>query len=126
MMAKYSSKVMEHFFNPRNTGELENPSGEGYSGNPSERNYMRFTIRVEGGRIAEVRFQSYTCLVAVAACSFLTEMVKGKTLEEAESISPVVLASELGEVPLERFDRCTLAVEALSNAITDYRQGESR
>lgn len=121
-MAIYSSRVLEHFFNPRNVGEIENPSGEGYSGNPSERNYMRVTIRVANGVITEARFQSYTCLVAVAACSFLTEIIRGKTLEEAERITPEALATGLGEVPPERMDRCTLAIEALLNAITDSRK----
>lgn len=125
-MAKYSSKVLEHFFNPRNVGEVGTFSGEGLSGNPSERNYMRFTIRVEGDRITEIGFQSYTCLVAVAACSLLTETVKGKTLEEAESITPEVLAAELEEVPPERADRCVLAIAALRNAIADYRSGKLR
>jgi nitrogen fixation NifU-like protein len=119
-MPKYSSRVLEHFFNPRNAGEIEAPSGEGYSGSPSERNYMRFTIRVEGDIITGVRFQSYTCLVAVAACSLLTEMATGKTVEEAARIRPEVLAFGLGEVPPERMDRCELAVAALRNAIADY------
>ena len=99
-----------------------NFSGEGFSGSPTERNYMRFTIRVEDGRINEVKFQSYTCLVAVAACSMLTVMVKGKTVAEAEAITLEMLAAELGEVPPERIDRCELAVEALRNAISNYRQ----
>ncbi len=124
-MAKYNSLVLEHFFNPRNTGEIENPSGEGYSGGPSERNYMRVTLRVEDGRIADIRFQCYTCLVAVAACSYLTGMVKGKTVEEAEKITPEDIAAGLGEVPPERMDRCVLAVLALKNAIADYRKKNS-
>jgi NifU-like protein involved in Fe-S cluster formation len=121
-MGKYSSQVLEHFFNPRNSGEIENPSGEGYSGDPSERNYMRVTIRVENGAITEARFQSYTCLVAVAACSLLTVIVSGKIIEEAERITPEALATGLGGVPPERMDRCTLAIEALRNAIADYRK----
>jgi nitrogen fixation NifU-like protein len=121
-MGKYSSQVLEHFFNPRNSGEIENPSGEGYSGDPSERNYMRVTIRVVDGVIIEARFQSYTCLVAVAACSLLTVMVSKKTIEEAERITPETLATGLGEVPPERMDRCMLAIEALRNAVADYRK----
>jgi NifU-like protein involved in Fe-S cluster formation len=121
-MANYSSRVLEHFFNPRNPGEIELPSGEGYSGSPSERNYMHLTIRVVDGVIMEARFQCYTCLVAVAACSFLTEIVKGKTPEEVERITPEAIAAGLGEVPPERMDRCVLAVEALRNAIADYRK----
>lgn len=124
-MTKYNSNVMDHFFNPRNTGELEDPSGEGYSGSPEGRLYMHVTIRVEGNRIADIRFQSYTCLVAVAALSFLTGVVKGKTLEEAEAITPERLARDLGEIPAERMDRCILAVEALKNAIVDCRKKES-
>ena len=121
-MQKYSSPVLDHFYNPRNPGEVENYSGEGFSGGPTERNYMRITIRVEGGGIVEIKFQCYTCLVAVAACSKLTEMAKGKTLAEAEAITPEMLAVELGEMPSERMNRCELAVEALRNAIANYRQ----
>jgi NifU-like protein involved in Fe-S cluster formation len=120
-MEKYGSKVMEHFFNPKNPGEVENPSGEGFSGDQSERIFMHFTIRVEDDRIIDAKFQCYTCVVAVAACSFLTEMIKGIKIEEAERISPETLASELGEIPPERMDRCCFAVKAMRNAIESYR-----
>ncbi len=121
-MAKYSSKVLDYFYNPRNPGALESPDGVGLSGGPQERNFMRITIRVEGDRIVDVRFQSYTCPVAVAACSLVTEMVRQKTLDEAISLTPEAVAYELGEIPEERMDRCVLAVEALRNAIADFKQ----
>jgi NifU-like protein involved in Fe-S cluster formation len=121
-MTNYNSNVMDHFFNPRNPGEVENPSGEGFSGSPEGRLYMHVTMRVERDRITDIRFQCYTCVVAVAAMSFLTESVKGKTLALAESITPESLARDLGEIPPERMDRCELAVEALKNALADYRK----
>ena len=121
-MAKYSSKVLDHFYNPRNPGELESPDGVGVSGGSQERNFMRITIRVEGDRIVDVRFQSYTCPVAIAACSLVTEIVRQKTLDEAISLTPEAVADELGEIPEERRDRCVLAVEALRSAIADFKQ----
>lgn len=121
-MTNYTSRVLDHFYNPRNPGEIENPSGEGFSGGPAERNYMHLTLRVENGVIAEARFQCYTCLVAVAALSYLTETVKGKTPGAAGRITPEDLAFGLGEVPPERKDRCQLAIEALRNALADYRK----
>ena len=124
-MAKYSSKVLYYFFNPRNPGELDSPDGEGVSGGPEERNFMRITIKVEGDRIVDARFLSYTCPVAVAACSLVTEMVKQKTIAEALSLSPEAVASELGEIPGERRDRCVLVVEALHNAIADFFKKKS-
>ena len=119
-MPKFSSKVLDHFFNPRNAGEMEVPDGTGTSGGPTERNFMRITIKVDGDKIADIRFKSYTCPVAVAACSLTTELVKQKRLTEAMSLSPASVASQLGEIPEERMDRCYLAVEALRNACTDF------
>ena len=119
-MAHPSSKVLEHFFNPRNPGEIETPDGIGTSGGPQERNFMRITIKVDNDKIMDIKFQSYTCLVAVAACSMVTELAKGKGLTEAMSLSPVSIASQLGGIPEERMDRCYLAVEALHNACQDF------
>ncbi|MBI4283574.1 MAG: iron-sulfur cluster assembly scaffold protein [Chloroflexi bacterium] len=115
-----SNKVLEHFFNPRNPGEVETPDGIGTSGGPEERNFMRITIKVDNDKITDIKFQSYTCVVAVAACSLVTELAKGKGLNEAMNLSSVLLATQLGGVPAERMDRCHLAIEALRNACQDF------
>ncbi len=119
-MIVYTSEVPERFFNPRNPGEIEKADGVGISGNARERNFMRMTITVADDKILDVRFKSYTCPVAVAACSMVTELAKQKALTEAMSISAEFVASQLGEVPRERMDRCVLAVVALRNAIGDF------
>jgi nitrogen fixation NifU-like protein len=123
-MAKYSSRVLDYFFNPRNCGEVRNPDGVGHSGGCSERNFMCFTLKVDGNRISDIRFKCYTCPVAVAACSVVTEMARGKNLTEATGISPESVASALEEVPEERMDRCFLAVEALRAALSDFKTKE--
>lgn len=119
-MIVYTSEVLERFFNPRNPGEIEKADGAGTSGNARERNFMRMTITIADDNILDVRFKSYTCPVAIAACSMVTELAKQKTLTEAMSISAELVASQLGEVPRERMDRCVLAVVALRNAIGDF------
>lgn len=119
-MANSNSKVLEHFYHPRNTGEIEIPDGTGVSGGPQERNFMRITIKVDNDKITDIKFKSYTCIVAVAACSMVTELAKGKGLTEAMSLSPVSVADQLGGIPEERMDRCYLAVAALRNACLDF------
>ncbi len=123
-MAKYSSRVLDYFFNPRNCGEVENPDGVGHSGGLRERNFMRLTVKVEGDRISDIKFKCYTCPVAVAACSVVTEMARGKSLAEAMDISPDSVARVLEEVPEERMDRCFLAVAALHDALCDFKTKE--
>ncbi len=126
-MANSNSKVLDHFFNPRNPGEIETPDGIGTSGGPKERNFMRITIKVDNEKIMDIKFKSYTCPVAVAACSMVTELAKGKGLTEALSLSPISIVTQLGGIPKERMDRCHLAVEALHNACKDFMiEKESR
>lgn len=123
-MAKYSSRVLDYFFNPRNCGEIKNPDGVGRSGGPGERNFMCLNIKVDGNRISDIRFKCYTCPVAVAACSVVTEIARGKNLTEAMGISPDSVAGALEEIPEERMDRCFLAVEALRDALCDFKTKE--
>ena len=120
----YCSKVLDHFWNPRNPGEVENPDGIGKA--EGGRISMQITLRVEQNRIADVKFRCTTCIVAVACCSLTTELVKGMSLEEALTLTPDQLANQLVEIPEERMDRCALAIQALDNAIRDYQTRQSQ
>lgn len=118
----YSDKVMEHFSNPRNVGEIENPDGEGSVGNPVCGDIMKLTIRVEGDRITDVKFKTFGCGAAIATSSMVTEMVKGKTIEEALKISNKAVADALDGLPPQKMHCSVLAEEALKKAIDDYSE----
>lgn len=118
----YNDKVVEHFSNPRNVGELPDADGIGETGSFKCGDTMKLYIKVEGGRITDVRFQTYGCGAAIASSSMLTEMVKGKTLEEALQITNQDVADELGGLPPLKLHCSNLAADALHNAIEDYRQ----
>ena len=117
----YSEKVMEHFRNPRNVGEIEDPSGVGEVGNPQCGDVMKLFIKVEGDKIIEAKFQTFGCGAAIATSSMVTEMVKGKTLEEALKISNEMVAEALDGLPPVKMHCSVLAEEALRGAIEDYR-----
>lgn len=116
----YSDKVMDHFSNPRNVGEIENPDGEGSVGNPTCGDIMKLTIRVENDRIADAKFKTFGCGAAIATSSMVTEMVKGKTIEEALKISNKAVAEALDGLPPQKMHCSVLAEEALQKAIEDY------
>ena len=116
----YSQKVMEHFMNPRNVGEMEDPDGVGTVGNPMCGDVMRLYIKVEGDRIVDARFKTFGCAAAVATSSMVTEMVKGKTIEEALKISNRAVAEALEGLPPIKMHCSVLAEEALKAAIEDY------
>jgi nitrogen fixation NifU-like protein len=116
----YTEKVMEHFANPRNMGEVEDPDGVGQVGNPVCGDVMRITIRVEDGRIADVKFRTLGCAAAIATSSITTEMAKGKTLQEALEITRKQVADELGGLPAQKMHCSNLAAQGLHKAIEDY------
>ena len=118
----YSQKVMEHFQNPRNVGEMENPSGMGEVGNPACGDIMRLYIKVEDNRIVDVKFKTFGCGAAIATSSMVTEMVKGKTIDEALTVSNKAVAEALGGLPAVKMHCSVLAEEALRAAIEDYRK----
>ncbi|MBI5789807.1 MAG: Fe-S cluster assembly scaffold protein NifU [Candidatus Schekmanbacteria bacterium] len=118
----YSPKVMEHFRNPRNVGEIENPSGVGEVGNPQCGDMMKLFIKVEDNRIVDAKFQTFGCGAAIATSSMVTEMVKGKTLEEALTISNEMVAQALDGLPPVKMHCSVLAEQALQSAIDDYRK----
>ncbi|MFP4176403.1 MAG: Fe-S cluster assembly scaffold protein NifU [Planctomycetota bacterium] len=117
----YSDKVMEHFSDPRNMGEVEGADGVGEVGNPTCGDVMKITIRVEDNRIADIGFKTLGCAAAIATSSITTEMAKGRTLEEAMEITRESVAEELGGLPKNKMHCSNLAAEGLHEAIEDYR-----
>src|SRR3989338_5240345 len=124
--SSYSAKVMDHFTNPRNVGEIENPSGVGNVGNPVCGDIMRLYIKVEGDIIIDAKFKTFGCGAAIATSSMVTELVKGKTVEDALKISNRAGAEPGGGPPPIKMHCSLLAEEALRSAIDDYfkRQGK--
>ena len=116
----YSEKVMEHFRNPRNVGEMENPDGVGYVGNPVCGDIMELYIKVNDGIIVDAKFKTFGCGAAIATSSMVTEMVKGKRIEEALKISNKAVAEALDGLPPVKMHCSALAEEALKSAIEDY------
>ncbi len=125
MAPAYSEKVLEHFKNPRNVGELENPDGVGVEGNPVCGDLMEIHIRVEDDRIKDIKFKTFGCGSAIATSSMVTEMAKGKTLDEALQITRQDVASELDGLPKQKMHCSNLAADALHKAIEDYRKKQS-
>ena len=117
----YSDKVMQHFANPQNVGEVDNADGVGEVGNPLCGDMMRISIRVEDDRIADIRFQTLGCAAAIATSSITTEMAKGKTLQEALQITKEGVVEALGGLPPVKVHCSNLAVDGLRKAIEDYR-----
>ena len=116
----YNELVIDHFTNPRNVGELENPDGQVVIGDPSCGDEMKVCIKVEGNRIVDIKFKSYGCPGAIATSSMMTEMAKGKTIEEAQKITDDDVVIALGGVP-ERKKHCSLmGVSGLLEAINNY------
>lgn len=122
----YTEKVMEHFRNPRNMGEIPDADGVGTVGNPVCGDLMTMYIKVKDNRIADIKFQTFGCGAAIATSSITTEMAKGKTLEEATKITRASVAESLGGLPAVKMHCSNLASDALRAAIQDYlkRQGK--
>ena len=119
-MPVYSEKVMEYFMNPRNVGEIEDADGVGEVGNPVCGDMMTFYIKVKDNRLEDVKYQTFGCGAAIAVSSMVSEMAKGKTLEEALTITPSLVAKELEGLPKQKFHCSNLGAQALRKAIQDY------
>jgi nitrogen fixation NifU-like protein len=117
----YSEKVMDHFMNPRNVGEITDADGVGMEGNPTCGDAMQLFIKVENDVIVDAKFRTFGCGAAIAVSSMITEMIKGKTLDEALSISKEAVAHELGGLPPQKMHCSNLGADALRKAIEDYR-----
>jgi nitrogen fixation protein NifU and related proteins len=118
----YTDKVMDHFENPRNVGTIENPDGVGKMGNPVCGDVMEISIKVDDDTITDARFRTFGCCAAIATSSIVTEMVRGKSLDEAEQISKKAVAEALDGLPPAKMHCSNLAADALQNAIKDYRE----
>jgi nitrogen fixation NifU-like protein len=123
----YNDRVMDHFFHPRNVGEIENPDGAGQVGNPICGDVMRITLRIKDGKIEDIKFKTFGCGAAIATSSMVTELVKGLPLDEAVKVSNQAVAEALGGLPPQKLHCSNLAADALHAAIEDYRgkQGEA-
>jgi nitrogen fixation NifU-like protein len=121
----YSDLVMDHFANPRNMGDMEDPSGVGDVGNPTCGDMMRLYLKIEDGVIVDARFKTFGCGAAIASSSILTEMLKGKKIEEALKISNEAVAEALGGLPPTKIHCSVLAEDALKAALADYDKKKS-
>jgi len=121
----YSEKVMEHFKNPRNVGEMENPDGVGRVGDPICGDVMELYIKVNDGVIVDVKFKTFGCAAAIATSSMVTEMVKGKSVEEALKISNNAVVEALDGLPPAKVHCSVLAEDALKAAIENYLNNSS-
>lgn len=121
-MAMYNSTVMEHFTNPRNVGEIENPDGVGVYGSPVCGDMMQIMIKVEDEKIVDAKFKTFGCGSAIASSSMATEMIIGKTIDEALAITNKQIVDELGGLPPVKIHCSVLADHAIKSAIYDYEQ----
>lgn len=122
----YSKKVLEHFENPRNVGELSNADGVGSVGNPVCGDLMTIYIKVKDGRISDIKFKTYGCAAAIATSSMITELAKGKTLEDALEITRDDVAKALEGLPPVKLHCSNLASDALHEAIKYYLERKKR
>jgi len=118
----YSEKVMDHFTNPRNVGEINDANGVGQVGNPKCGDIMKMYLKIENNVIVDAKFKTFGCGAAVATSSMATELVKGKTVEEALSITNKVVAEALDGLPPIKMHCSNLAEEAIKAAIEDYQR----
>ena len=121
-MWNYTDKVMDHFMNPRNVGEVENPDGVGEVGNAACGDALKLTFKLdENGKIADVKFKPFGCASAIASSSALTELIKGMTIEEAAKVSNDDIVAMLGNLPEAKIHCSVMGMEALQAAIANYK-----
>lgn len=121
-MPFYSEKVMEHFQNPRNVGEIKDADGIGEVGNPVCGDMMTFYIKVKDNKLEDVKFKTFGCGAAIAVSSMVSELAKGKTIDEALKITNASVAQELGGLPPNKMHCSNLGADALHKAIENYRK----
>ena len=119
-MALYSEKVMDHFMNPRNVGCIENADGIGEIGNAKCGDIMKIYLKIENDTIADVKFETFGCGSAIASSSMATEMIKGKSIQDAMALTNKAVAEALDGLPLHKMHCSVLAEEAIKNALKDY------
>lgn len=121
----YSKKVEEHFFHPHNVGEIKDADGVGKVGNPRCGDIMKVFIKVKDDRIEDIKFKTFGCAAAIATTSVMTDLVKGKTIQEALKVTNRQIVEELGELPPIKLHCSVLAADALKAAIADYQKKKS-
>jgi nitrogen fixation NifU-like protein len=118
----YSDKVMDHFSNPRNVGEIENADGVGEVGNASCGDIMKIFLKVENNVIKDIKFKTFGCGAAIATSSMVTEMAMGKTIDEAMELTNAAVAEALDGLPTQKMHCSNLAADALHEAIKNYKE----
>lgn len=118
----YSKKVLEHFKNPQNMGEMENPDAVGILGNPVCGDVMKIYLKIDDKKIKDIKFQTMGCAAAIATSSMMTEIAKGKTLEQAKKISRGDVADALGSLPMIKMHCSALAIDTLKKAIESFEK----
>ena len=121
VVVMYSKTVMDHFMNPRNVGEIENPDGVGEVGNPVCGDIMRIFLKIENNTVIDAKFKTFGCGAAIASSSMATELIKGKSLEEAWEVTNKAVAEALEGLPPIKMHCSVLAEEGIHKAINDYR-----
>lgn len=125
-MEPYNEKVIEHYSNPRNVGEIPDASGVGEVGNPVCGDIMKMYLKIENGIITDVKFKTFGCGAAIATSSVSTELIKGKTVEDALKLTNKEVVNELGGLPPVKLHCSVLAEEAIKSAIVDYYRKEGK
>lgn len=120
--SQYSAKVIDHFTNPRNMGEMPEPDGIGEVGNPKCGDVMQLSIKIRDGRIADAKFMTFGCCAAIATSSMITEMIKGKRLDELAAITNKTVTDALDGLPKIKLHCSVLAEDALKAALSDYHK----
>lgn len=116
----YSEKVMDHFMNPRNVGEIESADGIGEVGNPACGDMMRLYLKIDEGKVVDAKFRTFGCGAAIASSSMLTEMIKGKTVDEARAITNQHVSDALDGLPAVKIHCSVMAEQAVKSALDDY------
>ena len=119
-MALYSDIVMDHFMHPRNVGEIENPDGVGQVGNAKCGDIMKMYLKIKDGVIEDVKFETFGCGSAIASSSMATELIKGKTIDEALAVTNKQVVDALGGLPAHKLHCSVLAEESIKSAVKDY------
>ncbi|MHC4181895.1 MAG: Fe-S cluster assembly scaffold protein NifU [Planctomycetota bacterium] len=122
MLGPYSEKVMDHFMNPRNMGDIEDADAVGTVGNPACGDVMRLYIKVEDDKVSDAKFKTFGCGAAIATSSMATEMIKGKTVDESLKITNEAVAEALDGLPPNKMHCSVLAQEAIEAAIKNYKE----
>jgi nitrogen fixation protein NifU and related proteins len=122
MALEYSEEVIENFLKPKNMGEIDCADGQGEVGSPACGDIMQMQIKVKDNKIEDIKFKTFGCAAAIASTSIITQMAKGKTLEEAEKITMKDVAEELKGLPQIKMHCSTMGIQTLRKAIKDYRE----